>query len=751
MKQFLGFIIHFRKWKHPLVYCICFIVLLVLLIPIPSYSPSYSKTLVDKNNELISAVVSNEGQWHLPLDQEVPELLQKAIMLYEDEYFYFHPGINPVSVIKSIYANIRSGKIKRGASTITMQVMRIRNKSSSRSILMKCYESMAALKYSLFNRKSRVLREWCEIAPFGGNTIGARTAAFRYFKRSLHQLSIAEMALLAVMPNTPTTINLSVNRDLLFKRRNRLLAKMARNKVITQDDYELGKEEELPEYPYQVPAEAPHLLASLVKEYPQSTLFQTTIDRSIQSKVTQLINEESELLQAEEINNMAAIVVDVTKNELVAYIGNSKQKSGNFAYVDVLQSYRSYGSLLKPLLYGLALESGTHLPKEYIADTPVNYGEFRPENFDKKFRGIVPLDDIIIQSLNVPSVRLLHELGLNNFYGLIQKLKIKGINKGPDHYGLSVILGGGETTPWEMARIYKGLAQNYLGYAHPYGPVKVVTNDKSQNSISYTFSPFSIEYTISAMSNLSRPREEKSWQLFGYDHKIAWKTGTSYGHKDAWAAGFNGQYQVLVWVGNEIGEGRKDLTGIVRAAPVMFKIFNSLPQKSWFTSKPNLNLKNSLLVCKETGMLKGSLCKNVYSLKTPHTSHHLKTCSHHAIDISGDTILKFHPLVEYYYSAFNPTYKIQSSANAVKLIYPSDGMKIYLPKINAATKNSFKAECIGTGSRIHWYLNDQFLSTTNTHELLINVNPGTYKLFIVDDEGRSDECHFEVIGTDSEG
>ena len=720
--------------------------ILLMCIPVPKYLPDYSATLLDKNKELISAVVSRTEQWHLPLDEEIPEVLSEAIILYEDEYFYWHPGINPVSIIRSFYLNTKHKKIKRGGSTLTMQVMRMRNGRKSRNYRNKLYESIAAIKYSCFKSKKNILREWCEMAPFGGNTIGVKTAAFRYFRRSLSQLSNSEMALLAVMPNTPTSINLTVNRSLLLQRRNKLLAKMHQHNVISHDDYQLALKEDLPSYPYQVPAEAPHLLNTLMKKYPEKSLFESTIDRTIQNSIAQIINEESEYLQREDIKNMAAIVVDIEENEVVAYVGNSKQSNGKFTYVDVLQSKRSYGSLLKPLLYALALEDGSHLPKEFIYDTPVNYGEFRPENFDKKYRGIVPLDDIITQSLNVPAVRLLHELGINNFYDLLQKLKMEGINKGPDHYGLSVILGGGETTPWDLARIYTGMGRNYLDYANPYNPPRILKEETLSDQNSFSFSPFSITHTINAMANLSRPREDKSWQLFGYEHKVAWKTGTSYGHKDAWAAGINGKYHVLVWVGNEVGEGRKDLTGIVRAAPVMFKIFNTLPTKKWFYTRPYVNSKNSILVCDETGLLRGRLCSKMKSLKIANPSHGLKTCNYHTISPIGDTILKFHPVVEFYYHSFNPSFKSVSEENALKIIYPSDRMNIYLPKVELNKKNSFKAQCnYLQGKRLHWYLNKKFYGTSLQNEILISAEPGLYHLLVIDDDGNSDECTFQIL------
>ncbi|HMP28976.1 MAG TPA: penicillin-binding protein 1C [Saprospiraceae bacterium] len=729
-----------------ILYLALVLVIFLLLYPIPNNRPTYSKTLLDNAGNLLCANVSSEQQWHLPLDEDIPEILGKAIMLYEDEYFYYHAGINPISVIKSVLINSKAGKVKRGASTITMQVMRLRNRSANRSVKTKIFESIGAIKYSLIKRKSGVLREWCDIAPFGGNTIGIKTAAFRYFNRPLDQLSYGEMALLAVLPNTPTSVNLSKNRSILISRRNTLLQKMADRKVISEDELTLSMGEDLPSQPNKVPSEAQHLLSYLIKKYPNKNQFITTLDGSLQNRLTQLVNEESNYLQREDINNLAAMVVDIERDEIVAYVGNTIQQNKGFSYVDIIQSPRSYGSLLKPLLYALALEEGSFLPNEFIADIPTNYGEFRPENFDKKFRGIVPLGDLVTQSLNVPSVRLLHELGQNKFYKLIQDLQIKHLNRGVDHYGLSIILGGGETTLWEISRIYKGLAQNYLGMNKPYKDMKVLKDEKVVNSSTFTFSTYSLQHLFNTMTNLSRPREEKSWQLFGYNHKVAWKTGTSYGHKDAWAAGFNKKYQVTVWVGNEIGEGRKDLTGIVRAAPILFKIFNILPQNEWFTTKAPYATNTVITTCKETGLLKGNLCKHITSLRVHKISHALKTCDFHEINLIGDTLLKFHPLIEYYYAVANPQYQKNIPNNTrLKIIYPYKGLKIFLPKTTDSSKNSFLAQANIKNTYLHWYLDDIYIATTENAQLLIQSHAGYHRLLIIDEDGNRDECTFEII------
>jgi penicillin-binding protein 1C len=346
----------------------------------------------------------------------------------------------------------------------------------------------------------------------------------------------------------------------------------------------------------------------------------------------------------------------------------------------------------------------------------------------------------------VPSVRLLHEIGQNNFYSLLQRLKIQNLNKGIDHYGLSIILGGGETTPWEISRIYKGLAQNYLEINRPFDPIKILIDEKQSTLTDFKFTAYSMQHTVEAMSNLSRPREEKSWQLFGYNHKVAWKTGTSYGHKDAWAAGFNNQYQVTVWVGNEIGEGRKDLTGIVRAAPIMFKIFNILPNKKWFSKKPNITPSSTIKVCKETGLLKGKLCRHLVNFKVNKISHGLKTCEYHHISELGDTILKFHPLVEYYYSNSNPNFKInENSSSTLKIVYPYPNLKIYLPKTDKINQNSFLARCNINDTNIHWYLDNKFIGTTQSPQLLINTGAGLHHILVIDDLGNRDEQRFEVI------
>ncbi|MEZ4906852.1 MAG: transglycosylase domain-containing protein [Saprospiraceae bacterium] len=435
-------VIAFFKNKKLISIGIIFIIAL-LIIPIPRYSPHFSKSLYDIDGNLLSATVSDEGQWCFPLDSGIPEKLQKSIILYEDEYFYFHPGFNPVSIIKSIIIDIKNRRIVRGGSTITMQLMRMKNRNVSRNILNKFIETLSAVKYSLFHSKSSILKSWCEIAPFGSNVIGVKAASLKYFNRNIDQLSWSECALLAVMPNGPGYANINKNRTELLRKRDFLLHKIHDKGYISDDELVIYLSEDLPERTFDIEQKAYHYLKFLEKSFPDQNIFYSDINFNIQYQVNQIVQSESQNYQSDDIRNMAAIVLDVKENSVLAYIGNVLDGKNGFNYVDIIQSPRSYGSILKPLLYAFSIDNGYLLPRELVADIPTTIGDYRPENFDKKFRGAVHFDEVIIQSLNVPSVRVLNKVGLHNFYNQISKLDIKYLDKGADYYGLSIILGGG--------------------------------------------------------------------------------------------------------------------------------------------------------------------------------------------------------------------------------------------------------------------------------------------------------------------
>lgn len=751
------------------------VILLWALLPIPNDKPAYSKQLYSKDNELISAVVSSEQQWCFPLDEDIPDHLRTCILLYEDEYINFHPGINPISILKSIYANYKAHRTVRGASTLAMQVMRMKNKNSVRSWINKIWESFSAVKYSFLHSDNKILKDWCEIAPFGGNTIGVKAASMRYFKRPLHKLSWAEYALLTVMPNGPSTANLTRNRDKLKQKRDGLLNKLCHKGYFNTTELQLYMDEDLPVVLQEIPQNAYHLLLFLAKTYPDKTIFRTTVDKEIQDNTLELIQREGFFLQSDDINNLSTVILDVQTNQLLAYHGNIRNRQNKFSYVNVAQSPRSYGSLLKPLLYAFALDKGEFLPNELVADVPTAIGDFQPRNFDKKYRGAVPLSDILLLSLNVPAVRLLNYVGLQSFYNLLESLHPAYLNRGAQHYGLSLILGGGESTLWDLSRIYKGLAQNYLGFPNPFGEVQMLKDIPANKKLSdFRFSAFSIDHTVNTMADLTRPREEKSWDLYDNTNKVAWKTGTSYGHKDAWAIGFNGRYVVGVWVGNERGEGRFNLTGISKAAPVMFKIFNTLPENKWFSSKPRYAAKELITVCKESGKIAGHLCKSTFKMNIERSSQKYTSCNFHKeiwtdknglalsddcleLAVRKDTMFILPSYMEYYYKEGHLAYKGLPDYNPdcirddypIKILYPVDKVKIFLPRTSGSQVNQIvmKAYHRDAKGSLFWFVNDQYWGMTKDgkHEMLFHGQQGKYQLQISDQSGNVDVVKFEIL------
>ena len=746
-----------------------------LLMPLPKFRPSYSKILYSKEGVLLSATISQDQQWCFPMDEEIPQKLKDCIVTYEDEYFYYHPGVNPVAITKALIENLKDGRTKRGASTIPMQVMRMKNKHAQRNWYNKLKETIGAIKYSLLNRDKTILREWCEIAPFGGNTIGIKAASLRYFGRSIDKLSWSEYALLAVMPNGPSSANLTKNRNSLQKKRDFLLRKLHKNSHFDASELELYLGEDLPIETKSIPQHGYHLLLFLSKKYPEKFVFRSTIPYDIQIRMEELFDRESSFLKIDDIRNIAAIVIDVKSNQLLAYQGNVKAANGKFSYVDVAQAPRSYGSLLKPLLYAHTLETAQLLPNEMVADIPTAIGDFQPENFDKKYRGAVPFEEVLIQSLNVPSVRVLNTVGMQSFYELIKQLDIAYLNKGADHYGLSIILGGGESSLWDLSRIYKGLAQNYHGFSDPYREVEILSDEVLHKSKSvFSFSAGTMDHLVKAMSDLTRPREEKSWQMYGTDYKIAWKTGTSYGHKDAWAIGFNGQYMVAIWVGNEGGEGRFDLTGITKAAPVMFKVFNVLPDNKWFDTQPQYAKKELITVCIESGKIAGPLCKKTHKITTDHTSFKYQPCNYHQevlvnkeglavsescadIAVRKDTIFVLPSYMEYYYKSAHMNYlglpahdpSCQPSSSACKIIYPYDGLKIFLPKESIDKQNDLivKAYHREKDAKLYWFVDNDYktLTVATPHDCVLKISVGLHKLTITDQWGNKDQVTFEIL------
>lgn len=463
----------------------------------------------------------------------VPYKFEQSVLLFEDEYFHWHPGFNPVSMMRAFWQNLRSGEVISGGSTITMQVMRL-SQGRNRSVWSKLIETLQATRLELQYSKADILKIYASHAPFGGNVVGIEAASWRYFGRPAHQLSWSESALLAVLPNAPALIHPGKNRERLLAKRNRLLQKLLVKNRIDTTEYWLSCEEPLPEKPLALPQLAPHLLTRFMNEAPNQK-HATTLDLYLQTRTTQTVGNFHSIYRHNQIHNMAALIVANKTGEVLSYVGNTPAYEGFHGNdVDVITASRSTGSILKPFLYAAALQDGVILPEMLLPDVPTYYADFSPKNYTRKFDGAVPAHTALSRSLNVPAVRLLDDYGTEKFCALLKKIKLSTINRPASHYGLSLILGGAEANLWDLAGAYASMARiltTYTQHNSQYNtqafraPTLVTSSGHSAES--YTFqqpalSASSIHFTLEALTNVQRPEEETGWENFSSGRKIAY-------------------------------------------------------------------------------------------------------------------------------------------------------------------------------------------------------------------------------------
>ncbi|MEO8236259.1 MAG: penicillin-binding protein 1C, partial [Flavobacterium sp.] len=541
LKAFLQRIIDTIK-RNKIKSSIVFVLLIVYYFSLPStlFQEPYSTVIESKEGELLGAKIARDGQWRFPAQDSVPYKFKKCIVYFEDEYFYKHPGFNPVAMVNAIKQNRKAGKVVRGGSTLTQQVIRLSRKGKNRTYFEKVIEIILATRLELRHSKDKILELYAAHAPFGGNVVGLEMASWRYFGVQSHQLSWAESATLAVLPNAPSLIYPGKNQQKLLKKRNNLLLKLKTEGIIDTQTYELAIEEPLPQKPYDLPQIAPHLLQRVAKNQ-EGTRLKTTVDIALQNRVNQIAKYYYNQYKQNEVNNLAIIVIDIKTRNIISYVGNSPTDLNHQKDVDIIDAPRSTGSILKPLLYAAMLDEGELLPNTLVADIPTQISGYTPQNFNLTFDGAVPAHRALSRSLNIPAVLMLQDFGVNKFYEELQRFKLRDISKSPDHYGLSLILGGAESNLWDLCRTYAGLSStvdyfnknngNYrtkefveLNYDHNFTP------DFGSNSKQKTIlGAGAIWQTYNAMEEVNRPEGDEAWKFYDSSLKIAWKTGTSFG------------------------------------------------------------------------------------------------------------------------------------------------------------------------------------------------------------------------------
>ena len=763
-----------------------FVLLLVYYFSLPRtlFSEPYSTVIESDEGELLGAKIARDGQWRFPAQDSVPDKFRNCIVYFEDQHFYKHPGFNPVAMVNAARQNSAAGKVVRGGSTLTQQVIRLSRKGKKRTYFEKIVEIILATRLELRHSKNKILDLYAAHAPFGGNVVGLEMASWRYFGVQSHQLSWAESATLAVLPNAPSLIYPGKNQQKLRLKRDRLLLKLQRENIIDKQTYELSIAEPLPQKPFDLPQISPHLLQRIAKKH-EGQRIKTTVRMALQNRVNQIAKYYYNQYKQNEVHNLAVVVIDVSNRNIVSYVGNAPTDLNHQKDVDIIVAPRSTGSILKPLLYAAMLDEGELLPNTLIADVPTQISGYTPQNFNLTFDGAVPAHRALSRSLNIPAVLMLQDFGVSKFYEELQKFKLKDISKSPDHYGLSLILGGAESNLWDLCRTYAGMSStvNYfnandgkyrtkefaeLNYLHDFKP------DFGKESYQKTIlGAGSIWLTYNAMEEVNRPEGDEAWKFYDSSQKIAWKTGTSFGNRDAWAIGTNSRYVVGIWVGNASGEGRPTLTGVSSAAPILFDVFNLLPRSNWFASP--LNDLEEVEVCELSGHLAQENCpkiKQFISLKGKTTSicpyHkivHLDKTEQYRVNSSCENVeniitktwFVLPPVMEWYYKSQHINYRtlppfredcIGTQTATMDFIYPKSNTKIYLTKnFNSEVQPVIlKVAHSQRETQLFWYVDKVYKGTTKTfHEMPIEASTGMHLITVVDGFGNEIRRKVEIV------
>lgn len=743
--------------KHRALYrtglCLAGLFLLFLCIPVPKFDDPYSTVLTAKNGELLGAHIADDGQWRFPATNNYSEKYVACVVEYEDRQFFRHLGFNPVSFIQALIENIKAGEVVRGGSTITMQVVRLARKNKPRTYKEKILEVILAIRLELHYSKKSILNLYAAHAPYGGNVVGIDAAAWRYFHTTPDQLTWSEAATLAVLPNSPAMIHPGRSRERLLDKRDALLRRM---KQLSPEDCELAMMERLPDKPYDMPQLAYHYLMDQEKRH-KGEQIHSNMDYQLQKGVMEVMERHYRNNTQNQIENAAVYVVDYLSNEIVAYVGNNV-KAKDASMVDMVKAQRSTGSILKPFLFATMLDEGTLLPTMLLPDVPMSLSGYTPKNYSGQYWGVVPADEALQHSLNAPFVYLLKEYGHQRFHALLKRLNLSGIVFDSEHYGLSLIVGGAEASLYDIVNAYAAMGRK----------LAAAVNEGFHEKVPDGSSPFSadaIAITFNVMKGLTRPTNQTGWSGFSSSKQVAWKTGTSFGFKDAWTIGLTNRYVIGVWVGNADGEGRPGLTGVGVAAPLMFDV--AALMKDSYTYPPATASAIEVEVCAESGYPNAEICKKTKKVMMPDVEIKTGVCPYHKkvfLDSTRqyqvlpdcypvdqrryETYFVLPPVMEWFYKKHSAFYRplpmlYPNCATAhpddvMAFVYPKSDAHVTIPIDIRGERQQIVFEIAHRNPRktIYWTLNDEFIGKTYlNHQMPIDVEKGNYKLRCVDEDG----------------
>lgn len=729
---------------------------------------SYATTILDKNGNLLNAYLSPDDKWRLYLDSdEISEEFEKAILFKEDHYFYYHFGINPFAIFRAGFQNIATGERTSGASTITMQLARLL-RPKARTYGNKLLEMFHSFQLELHYSKEEILRLYLNLLPYGGNIEGLKSASVMYFGKNPDLLSISEIAALAIIPNRPSSLAIGKKNKAINEAKNLWLKRFQSASLFEPLLLEQALSEDLNPRRVSKPNHAPHLSQRLKRETDASVI-RTFINRALQQKIEKVTKSHVEGLRQMNIQNASVLVVDNTSKKVVSYVGSADfYDTRDAGQVDGVQAIRSPGSTLKPLLYALLFDEGSLTPKTRIADVTTSFEGYQPVNYDNELHGWISAEEALTKSLNIPAVKLLNTYGVGKFISSLSQVGFETIERTQNNLGLSIVLGGCGTTLEELTALYSA-----FGTDGQFAPIRYSESSEalSANEVLSKEANFIL---TEILTEVTRPSLPDSWQDNPNMPEIAWKTGTSFGRRDAWSIGYNKDFTVGVWVGNFSGEGAPELSGSLAAAPLLFDVFNLVDSKSaenWYRRPPRVSFK---YVCNETGHLPEHFCTNqvvdqsiegktVYTkcahlapifISMDSTVSYCQTCLNDAKSYHTALYPNHSPEMIDYFEGEKITYqKAPAHYQFCERVYPNQGLEITSPTGNAhfyvdendTEQMLLKALTPSNADSLYWYINDVFYRSTAVEKSIYFTPPeGRVKISCSDDRGRNQDIMITV-------
>lgn len=597
------------RWRGPVGAAVASLAVALALVwglPLPERLQSgHSPALLDARGDELHVALAPDERWRLPTERaRVDPAYIRALLAVEDARFPVHPGVDPLAVLRAARSNLAAGRVVSGASTLTMQLVRLME-PRPRTFASKLIETLRAMQLELRMSKEEILEAYLTFLPFGGNLEGVETACWALFGHPAAELSDAEIALLIAIPQDPNGRRLGPARQARLRAaRDAVGARMAEAGLLRapgdpQDALRDLQSAPLPSVGRALPRAVPHLAAELLR---RGGRVPTTLDRGLQARVERLVAETAGVARQNNVHNVSVVVMDHQSGAVQALVGgfdfSLDTPSGQ---VPSWRARRSPGSTLKPLLYAMALSEGLILPETLVPDVPVRFGSYEPRNFDDRYQGVVRMEEALSRSLNVPFVQLLQRVGLEAFLQKLREAGVEGLDRRPGHYGLSAVVGGLALSPLELAGVYGSLARGGE-------PVRAHLRPAEAPAVGPPLvAPGAAFLTRRALRLRDRPDFPSRRALSGAPEGVAWKTGTSFGHRDAWAVGIGPRHVVVVWLGNLDHRASRWLLGADAAGPLLFDLMDGLGERAAEAEAPPPDL-GPLAICPLSGQRPGPAC-----------------------------------------------------------------------------------------------------------------------------------------------